>query len=269
MTASRWTVRFDPRPQAEAVVVCIPNAGAGASVFRTWSRDLPEWVDVIAVQLPGRESRFHEPLRHDIHGLVAELADELSRVSESPAALFGHSFGGLLAFELARELRRRGREPPQLFLAACPPPHVHKLDSGLRYLPLDDLIAELRRRRHTPEAVLRNRDLMAALQRVLRADLALVAAYSYLPGANEPPLTAALSIFGGINDADAPLATLPKWSQLTSGPVHVRTFPGGHFFTATARDALLQAIAADLAARSAGHAPSSDTDDSSARLAVG
>src|SRR5919201_1651191 len=214
MTASRWTVRFDPRPQAEAVVVCIPNAGAGASVFRTWSRDLPTWVDVVAIQLPGRESRFHEPLRHDMHGLVGELA------------------------------------------------------SGLRHLSLDDLIAELRRGRHTPEPVLRNRDLMAALQRVLRSDLALVAAYSYLPGANEPPLTAALSIFGGINDADAPLATLPKWSQLTSGPVRVRTFPGGHFFTATARDALLEAIAADLAARSAGHAPSSDTDDSSARLAL-
>jgi surfactin synthase thioesterase subunit len=110
---------------------------------------------------------------------------------------------------------------------------------------------------------------MAALQRVLRADLALVAAYSYLPDAEGPPLTSALSVFGGIDDADAPLETLPKWSQLTSGPVRVRPFPGGHFFTATARDALLEEIAADLGARLARHAPSSDADDSSARLALG
>src|SRR6187397_2335302 len=100
---------------------CLPHAGAGASVFARWSRALPPAIKVRALQLPGRESRLREPPASGMSPLVGELADTIAPVLDRPFAIFGHSMGALIGFELARELRRRGRPGPR-----------HLLMSGLR-----------------------------------------------------------------------------------------------------------------------------------------
>ncbi|HEX8055009.1 MAG TPA: thioesterase domain-containing protein, partial [Thermoleophilaceae bacterium] len=73
-SATPWVVRFDPRPTAAVRLICLPHAGAGASMYLRWSRALPDWVEVVAVQLSGRETRRREPLRHAAGELVEDLA---------------------------------------------------------------------------------------------------------------------------------------------------------------------------------------------------
>src|SRR5476649_237391 len=102
---------------------CLPYSGASAMVYARWRRTLPEWLQVCPLELPGRGMRMDEPLQRDIKALAAQLADEISRDLNGPYALFGHSLGGLLAFELAHALRERGvPEPLALFASGTAGP---------------------------------------------------------------------------------------------------------------------------------------------------
>src|SRR5262245_29487970 len=115
---SRWLVRPRPNVSARLRLVCLPYAGGGASLFRLWPEGLPAVVEVCAIQLPGRETRLREPAHRHVGPLVVELAEALARSLEPPLAIFGHSMGALIGFELARQMRRRGMNGPQLLIAS-------------------------------------------------------------------------------------------------------------------------------------------------------
>ena len=89
------------QPSPAAVhLLCVPYAGGGAAVFRHWPALLPPTLAVSAIRLPGRESRIGEPPLADIGQMVTAAADDLAADTATgrPYALFGHSFGALVAF---------------------------------------------------------------------------------------------------------------------------------------------------------------------------
>ena len=144
-------------PAVSLQLFCLPYSGASATLFRRWQPSLPGWIRLLPLELPGRGLRFGEALHTDAASLVAQLAGELQGTldSASPYAFFGHSLGGLLAFELAHAMRRRGLEGPlALFLSGVSPPAENDV-SGYRRAKADaELVAALRDYRGTPEACL-------------------------------------------------------------------------------------------------------------------
>src|SRR5205085_1456366 len=115
---AKWLLRFPAAPHPRVRLFCLPPAGGGTTVFRDWRQELDASVELILVQLPGRETRFDEPPIRDREALIERLGRLLLPELERPFALFGHSFGALLAFELARLLRRRGwGKPAHLFFS--------------------------------------------------------------------------------------------------------------------------------------------------------
>lgn len=84
-------------------LVCFPGAGGGENDYRDWAGCLPG-TDVIGARAPGRGSRYGEPGHHDFQAMLAEFVRGLEAYAEAPLALFGHSLGGLFAFEAARRL---------------------------------------------------------------------------------------------------------------------------------------------------------------------
>jgi surfactin synthase thioesterase subunit len=86
---------------------CLPYAGGGASTYNTWNELLPRHAEVCAIELPGRESKSREAPFTAMAPLVDQLTDLIQPLLNIPFALFGHSMGALISFELARELRRR------------------------------------------------------------------------------------------------------------------------------------------------------------------
>ena len=142
---SRWLVAPRPQPGARWRLVCLPHAGAGASTYFAWGAALqPAGIEVRSVQYPGRENRLAEPLIAEARAMVVALAEQWPALAgEGPCALFGHSMGALLGFELARELERRGttNPPRHLFLSGRnPPPAPPKLPS-LAALPDEAFLA--------------------------------------------------------------------------------------------------------------------------------
>src|SRR5688572_20687685 len=82
-------------------LVCLPYAGGGAAPFFRWRKELPEWLDVVPLALPGHDGRLHEQPRTDLCALAAELAADIEPVTDVSYVLLGHSMGAWLAYELA------------------------------------------------------------------------------------------------------------------------------------------------------------------------
>jgi medium-chain acyl-[acyl-carrier-protein] hydrolase len=230
-------------PHALLRIFCFPYAGAGAAIFRDWTRDMPGAIELCPVQLPGRETRAMEPACSRIEPLIEMLSKELTPFFDIPYVFFGYSMGALIAFELARSLHQRALAGPlQLFLAARRGPRVTDR-SSTSALTDKEFVEKLRIIGGTPEHILRLPELLELMLPTLRADFSLCESYAYSPGSL---LECPLSIFGGKEDADVSRDALGAWAAETSSSCNVRLFDGGHFFMHACRDALLQSVLKDL-----------------------
>jgi len=247
--SGRWIMTPRAGTGAGVRLFCFPYAGGAASAFRRWPDAFPPSVQVCPVQLPGREDRFREPALCDLDEIVSGVVAMLPPFLDRPFALFGHSMGALLTFELARELRRRRMAMPAcLFVSGRRSPQVpgaHPLPFRVRDAPDGVLIEVLRRFEGTPEAALRNQELMELMLPVLRADFAANQDYVYRPDA---PLDLPISAFGGEADREVSRTDLDAWREQTTARFHLRLLPGGHFFLHDALDSLVRSITDDLAA---------------------
>jgi medium-chain acyl-[acyl-carrier-protein] hydrolase len=239
-----WLVCPRPDPAAVLRLFCFPYAGGGAGVYRRWPAAMPAGVEVCAVQLPGREGRLRETPFNRMGPLVDALAAALRPHLDRPFAFFGHSMGALLAFELARRLRREGLPGPlHLFVSGRRPPQDPDREERLHGLSDAQLRDALRRLGGTPREVLEHDEMMRLLTPMLRADLAVVETYRHEPA---PPLDCPVTVLGALDDPKAPAEGLPGWAGHTRGPFRVRTLPGNHFFLHSAEAQVLGVVSQEL-----------------------
>lgn len=239
-----WVACPRPSPRANLRLFCFPYSGAGASIFYTWPDVLPAAIQVCPIELPGHGTRLTEPLFTRLPPLVQAAASALLPHLDQPFALFGHSLGSLVTFELARCLRRQyNLSTVHLFVSGHDAPHIPDTDPPIHALPEAEFVAELRRLNGMPEEILENAELMQLLLPILRADFEICETYVYQA---DEPLDCPLSAFGGLQDDGLTRQGLEAWSEHTTAAFSPRMFPGDHFFLNTERMLLLQAIARDL-----------------------
>jgi medium-chain acyl-[acyl-carrier-protein] hydrolase len=226
-------------------VFCFPYAGGTAGAYRSWFQGFGPDIEVCAVQLPARGARFKEPAHRSLSTLLPELTTALAPLLDRPFVFFGHSMGALVAFELARELRRRDLAGPSLLIASAHhAPHRPDPDPPLSPLSDEEFIAELRARYDgIPQEVLSEPELLALLLPVLRADVEILESYRY--GA-EGPLACPIVCCGGEDDPHTRRDELEAWREQTRADFRLRLFPGGHFYLADARAALLESLRGDV-----------------------
>lgn len=226
---NRWLSFGDTVPNGRPIVFCLPFAGGGASFYRPWTQLAPKSLAIVPVQPPGREERLLEKSFERMPDLVHAAADALAPFLRTPYALFGHSMGGMIAYELVQELGRRGAPlPVHLFVSGAPAPHVAAQVPPIYHLAEPQLLAEIRRRyRGLPDEVLASRELLDLLLPRLRADLAVTGTYVYREG---PPLTCPITAFGGDGDETVTPSMIAAWREHTVVAFRAEIFPGGHFF---------------------------------------
>jgi medium-chain acyl-[acyl-carrier-protein] hydrolase len=240
-----WLVKPRPNPQATLRLFCFPYAGGGSSIYRTWPEELPANVELVAVELPGRDTRFKDAPFDRLATMVPAVADALADELRAPFAIYGHSMGALIGFALTRELRRRKVPAPRhLFVSGRRAPQFPEPD------PMFDrsdaaFLEGLRRLGGISEAVLQEEELMAIFSPILRADFAIGDTAVI---AAEEPLDVPISVLGGLTDERASVEELHAWGAQTRAAFDVETFTGGHFFLHSERAALLRSLARRLAA---------------------
>ncbi len=223
-----WLARYRHRPDATLKLICLPHAGGSPATFRLWADAMTETVELSIVCLPARDSRFREEPLRSVRDVVEPLALAILELADRPYAIYGHSLGALLAFEAARELRRKGaREPEHLLVAASPAPQLPWPHPPLRHLAEDVFLDEIQRRYgKIPAAVLADRELLNLLLPGLRADIEIIETYWY---GDEPPLACPITAYGGALDEMVPRASLDAWRVQTAGAFQLHTLSGGHF----------------------------------------
>lgn len=235
-----WFAASAPRPSARLRLFCFPYAGGSASIFRSWGDLVPSAIEVRPIQLPGRGGRLHEKAFTDMVDLVNALADGISGLLDKPFAMFGHSMGAVISYELAHVLQqRKGLAPIHLFVSGRGAPQLSRGDSRLYELPEPELIAELRNMQGTPAGVLENQELLQLVLPLLRADFEVIGAYRYSP---HDKFACSISAFGGIADPHISRDDLQQWCEQSTGTFSLRMFPGNHFFLHSQERAVVQTI---------------------------
>ncbi|TAL63170.1 MAG: polyketide synthase [Legionella sp.] len=247
-----WLGNRKARKVPEMRLFCFPFGGGGATIYREWQQDFPDTIEICPIQLPGRENRMDEPAMHHLDSLVEILAHELQPLMNIPFAFFGHSFGSLIGFELARYLRRHQlAQPMHLFASAYPDPcqpskSLHNLIAKLKQMNLDlfalnqeQLNAMSDEQLQTLALVFKdngivdysdermNKSIVQVLLPIFIGDMNIVKNYSYY---EEEALDIPITVFIGQQDTWVAPEDHRGWSKHSQQACQFHEFPSGHLF---------------------------------------
>jgi medium-chain acyl-[acyl-carrier-protein] hydrolase len=239
-----WIYCREQRPKACLRFFCLPYAGGGAPIFHSWPEALPKTIETCVIQLPGRGPRLMEKPYRRMDSLVSVLATAIEPLLDKPFAIFGHSMGAWIGFELARRVRRNcGLEPRHLFASGASAPHLPQRELPLHALPEKEFVARLRKVNGTPREILESDELMRLITPTMRADFAICETYTYV---RRPPLNCPITAFGGSQDKRLRKGDIEAWRNETQGPFGVQMFPGDHFFIHKSTQPILRLLSREL-----------------------
>lgn len=239
-----WVSKMRLASDVQVVMYCFPYAGGDISIYRNWQNQLPSFIEVCPIKLPGRGERLAEPPLTEIPALAEEIADAINGLSTKPYCFFGHSMGALLAFEVARVIQRQGGVMPVHMVASgCAAPHVREPRRMTYHLPDQEFLSEVRELNGAPPEFFDYSELVSLLLPMLRADFQACETYTYQSG---KMLDVDMTVLGGEYDSDISMSQLNAWRELTNGRIRLDTFGGDHFFLREFERDVLSIITAQL-----------------------
>jgi medium-chain acyl-[acyl-carrier-protein] hydrolase len=235
-----WFFIPQPKPQAQSRLFCFHYAGGSATIFFNWAKALPESIELIAVQLPGRGNRFKETFITDMKIAVEDLSKIIPSLLDKPYMTFGHSLGSVLSFELVHELRRNNMNLPHtMILAGRGAPGTQRPRENLHDLSEQDFIKTLKEYNGIPDFVLNNQEMLDLFLPIIRADFTLLESYQYQTSI---PLANTIIALAGKDDPKITIENVAKWSNHTSGNFTHHVLAGDHFFIKTSENKIFEII---------------------------
>jgi surfactin synthase thioesterase subunit len=203
--------------------------------------------------------RFRERPDSLVQGMVEDFFSVLQLHLDLPFVLYGHSLGGLIAFEITRQLEAQGlRMPEHLFLGASAPPHLGLIHEAIHHLPNTEFVEALQERyAGIPQEVLREPDLLAMFLPALKADFTAYELYQF---AESHPVSCPVTVFGGESDPGIEPGLLEQWSRHTSREFFLQKVSGDHFFLTESSSTVLASIRDALAAVNVSNLAASNPD---------
>lgn len=218
---------------------CIPFAGGTAVVYHGWQKSLPDSITVDFLELAGRGIRFSESLQPSIKQMAVDIYQRIAGIKE-PYAIFGHSMGGLLAYEAVKLLQAADQLlPQQIFLSACEPPE-HRIKNQIDItLPDKKFMQEVVELGGTPEEILEHEEFIQLLAPILKNDFLAIENYQYEEAKEK--IKSPVMLLSGKQDTEIH-ETIRNWQAYCENPCDFREFEGGHFFIQTQEKEVLQLL---------------------------
>lgn len=244
-----WLKRYRPVATPRARLVCLPHGGGTAAYFRPWAELLPADVELVAVQYPGRHDRLAEDCVTSMEAMADAVTAALEPVLDRPFALFGHSMGATVGYEVVLRLEAQQAPPIRLFASGQGAPRAHRAPDPQLHL-VDDaaMLAGVGALGGMYETLLADPDLAEFILPSLRGDLRLMETYVPAPAQQvSVPVTACT----GDADPGVSVAEAAEWERMTTAEFELRTYAGGHFFLMEQQEEVLGAILSGLSATAA------------------
>jgi medium-chain acyl-[acyl-carrier-protein] hydrolase len=209
-------------------MVLFPYAGAGASIYRSWSKFFSSQFECFAVQPPGRETRFSEALLTSVGDYAKHASAAIACLPDDrPLILFGHSLGALAAYETAVELSHCGRSLACLVVSGRQDPDTPSKRKHISHLEDDEFVRQMATYNGTPAQVLENTELLELLLPMIKADFSMSEKYA---GRSKTVLDCPVLALGSHDDDWLDANAVKRWSEVSTGKFVERWFAGDHFY---------------------------------------
>jgi surfactin synthase thioesterase subunit len=220
-------VRLKDGAAPSPLVLLLPHSGCNSTVLLPVAQAMAEGTWVMGADYPGHGARFVEPLAADVFTLAAEIVDAVVAEAPQEVVLFGHSFGSIVGFEVARTLSERGVPVRRLFASSCVDPHAMAAEvRTVHQVPDEVLLDLLVGHGGIDEELVEEPELLEVMLPIIRHDTRLGEVHRPHPGAVvDAPVTAV----GGTDDPTVSRADLVGWGDCTTADCTVEFVPGGHF----------------------------------------
>ena len=210
---------------------CLPYAGGSATIYSSWKRAVyASDIELIPIELAGKGTRIREPL----YDGLTEAVDDLYRMMEKdiingPYALFGHSLGGLLVYELARKINSLGvRKPQHLFFSGRGAPCVPRIKKNYHLMEEEDFRKSVIDLGGTPPDIFDHPELLEVFLPILKNDFMLAETDPEDNG--QTAFECGITVFMGKEDKWINEEQASGWKRNTKGDCSIHYFDGGHFF---------------------------------------
>lgn len=219
------------------LLFCLPYAGGTARLFRGWRPYLRRGVTMMPLDRAGQGSRRDEPAHPDFGAAVADVVGRIAAtVAGQPYAIYGHSLGGLLAYEASLRLVAAGSPAPRwLFVGGCRPPQLSRRHPDIHRLADQRFLAALAVLGGVPDGLLADPEAVEFYAGRIRADYRIYEEYRFRPP--PAPVPCPLTAIVGTDDPVTGPDEAPRWAELVSGPVHRHVLAGAGHFTIEQRPA--------------------------------
>lgn len=223
-----WIVPLKAEITPSVRLLCFHHSGGNTSTFKPWSAYLPSYVELLAVQLPGRGERFNERFVTDVEDIKKQILIAMEHYLDKPYILFGHSLGAMIAHEVAVTLQKEKKTlPHHLFVSGRRAPHIPRREEDYHTLSDTLLIEKIQEFNGTPLQIFDTPELISLFLPMLRADFKISETYrlkEFLP------LRCNLTALGGTQDPTVTVEDIKEWKNYTLQDFQYHLFPGNHFF---------------------------------------
>lgn len=235
-----WYLEYKKSPAARVRLFCFHHSGGGASGYYPWAAHLSPYIEMIAIQLPGRENRFTEPLNNNLKYIISELSKNFSIYKDKPFFVFGHSLGALMSFEFVKSIQQLYSVfPRHMIISGTKAPHLPFRMKHLSQLDDNILKEELKIYNGIDEHILNNNELMNLFLPIIKSDFSICENYNFSASKPFPYDILALS---GTEDQTVSQKEILAWGKYTEGKFKHISFPGKHFFIKDHQKKILEII---------------------------
>jgi acyl transferase domain-containing protein/surfactin synthase thioesterase subunit len=223
-TSPQWFTIPEPNSKAAFRIFCFHDAGGSASLFDGWEKYIDKSLaELVLVEMPGRGRRLEETPYVDYKALIHDFIPAIKGLLDKPYVFLGHSMGGMVAFEITRELRRMNALlPHKLFISSTSGLNAYTKSDVDYTLSNEDLIHQYP---HLHISNIGSTEMQNLLINILRADLQFLYNYEFT---FEEPLNIPIIALHGDADERVKLHQMEEWEKETANSFRLISRTGGH-----------------------------------------
>lgn len=222
---------------------CLPYGGTSASMYANWKNRLKESIEVVPIELPGRGTRYGEPLYNDFEDAIEDLFNNVNKIRNTDnVAFFGHCVGALYAYELAYMMEEvKHITPKRLFYSASRPPEYLEPKKRIYGFSDERFLEEILKTVDLPKELLNHKKMLKAYLSVLKVDFKTFETYDRDPLRNGK-LGCGITAFHGSIDRVVSLEEITRLKDMCTGSFDIHIYEGEHFFINQFKDEMINVI---------------------------